>query len=164
LNISDTIEVTAIVTQIDAAKRTLTLKTDAGDEYAVDVDESVRNLPQVKVGDRVVAHYHAAIGATMRKAGDPAAAAMDLEARQAAPGQRPGVTARRTTTVLVTINSVDTKSNVVKFHGEDKLVRELAVHRPEARAFIKQLKPGDQVVVTYAESVAISVEPAKPAK
>jgi ribosomal protein S1 len=100
----------------------------------------------------------------LRKAGDPAAAAMELEATPAAKGERPGVAARRNTTVTVTINSVDTKSNVVKFHGDDKLVRELAVHRPEAQAFIKQLKPGDQVVVTYAESLAVSVEPVKPAK
>jgi len=35
------------------------------------------------------------------------------------------------------------------------------VQTPQAKEFIKQLKPGDTVVVTFTEALALSVEPAK---
>lgn len=61
----------------------------------------------------------------------------------------------------VRIISVDTTKNVVTFYDSDQLVRTLAVVRPEAQAWIRQLKPGDEVVVTCTESVALAVEPAR---
>ena len=65
------------------------------------------------------------------------------------------------TTVPVTIVGVDTQSNVVRFYGADQRVREIEIKKPAAQAFIKKLKAGDQVVVTFTEALAISVEPAK---
>jgi hypothetical protein len=40
-------------------------------------------------------------------------------------------------------------------------VRALKVREPQAQEFIKQLKPGDTVVVSFTDAIAISVEPAK---
>ena len=56
---------------------------------------------------------------------------------------------------------MDTRTNTVTFHGNDGLVRSLTVQTPQAQEFIKQLKAGDSVVVTFTEAVALSVEPAK---
>jgi hypothetical protein len=60
----------------------------------------------------------------------------------------------------VRIIAVDPATNVVTFYDSDKLVRKLQVRRPEAQAWIRQLKPGDEVIITYSESVAVAVEPA----
>jgi hypothetical protein len=76
-------------------------------------------------------------------------------------GERPGASAQSTTNVPVTIDSVDTQKSVVKFRGNDELVRSTDVVSPEGKAFIKNLKAGDQVLLTYTESVAISVDPTK---
>ena len=48
----------------------------------------------------------------------------------------------------------------MSFFGDDGLVRALTVEKPESQAFIARLKPGDRVLVTYTEALAISVEPA----
>jgi hypothetical protein len=71
------------------------------------------------------------------------------------------VTASSTTNVPVTVTAVDTKHNIVSFYREDGLVRALKVKEPQAQEFIKQLKPGDTVVISFTEAIAISVEPAK---
>ena len=67
------------MTKIDAAARTFTLKTDTGEEIPLQASTAVRNLPQVKVGDRVTVSYYEAIGADMRKPGDSTEATVDLE-------------------------------------------------------------------------------------
>jgi hypothetical protein len=161
MNISETVELSAVVSKIDVPKRKLTLRGEAGDEVTIDVDPAVRNLPQVKVGDKVVARYYEGLVADLRKPTDPASAAVEVADAVAQPGQRPGASVGTRLTIPVTITAVDTTTNVVSFYGESREVRSLAVVRPEAKAFIKQLKPGDQVVVTYTEALAVSVEPVR---
>ena len=55
--------------------------------------------------------------------------------------------------------SVDTSLNTVSFRRPDGLTRVLAIEDPKAQAFIRQLKRGDRVKVTYMEAVAVSVRP-----
>lgn len=161
LSMEDTVEVSAAVTRLDVAKRHMTIRSDAGDEFTLDVHPEVRNLPQVQVGDRVVVRYREAVGAAIRKEGDPTAPTIDLTADRAQAGARPAGELSATTTVPVRIIAVDTTRNVVTFYDSDQLVRTLAVVRPAAQAWIRQLKSGDEVVVTYTESVALAVEPAR---
>ena len=157
--IEDTVEVSATVEKLDLERRLLSLKGQSGELLTVQVDPAVQNLPQVKVGDRVVARYREAIGASIVKtpAGSPT---VELEAKKAEPGQKPSTEASTTTNIPVTITAVDTKNHIVTFYGEDGLVRAIALQTPQAQEFIKQVKPGDTVVVSYTEALAVSVEPA----
>jgi hypothetical protein len=159
--IEQTTKASATVTKLDVANRHLTIRNDAGDEYTIDVDPAVRNLAQVKVGDKIVVTYYQSVAASIVKPGAAAGAASTVEADRAKEGERPGGTARSTTRIPVTIVSVDTQKNVVKFRGDDNLVRSTNVVSPEGKTFIKTLKAGDQVMLTYAESVAVSVDPAR---
>jgi hypothetical protein len=158
--IEDTIEVSATVQKVDILNRLLSLKTQSGETVTVEVGPEVENLVQVREGDRLVVRYRHAIGATIAtSAGQPVT--VDVEADKAKLGERPRASASTTTNVPVTIASVDTKTNLVSFYGEDGLVRAITVQTPQAKEFIKQLKPGDNVIVSYTEAAAISVEPAK---
>ena len=159
--IEDTVEVSATVEKVDVLNRLLSLRADSGEMVTVEVDPAVKNLVQVRPGDRVVARYREAIGATIAKdaAGEPVT--IDVDAEQAKLGQKPAAKVATTTNIPVTITSVDTKTNLVSFSGSDGLVRAITVETPQAKEFIKQLKPGDTVVVTYTEAIAVSVEPAK---
>ncbi len=161
LSITDKIEASAVVTHLDIATRTMSLKTDAGEEHTVVVSTDVRNLPQVKVGDRVTVGYYEAIGAEMRKPGDSTTETVELAADRAQAGQRPGGVIAAVQTIPVTIVAVDSKTSTVRFYGSDKQVRSITVERPEAKAYIKKLKAGDEVVVTYSEAVAVEVTPAQ---
>ena len=53
--------------------------------------------------------------------------------------------------------SVDSKTNEVRFYGPDKRVRTVEL----AQAFAKKLKAGDEVIVTFTEALAVSVEPVR---
>ena len=159
--IERTTKASVVVTKVDVANRHLTVKNDAGEEYTVDVDPAVKNLAQVKAGDKIGLTYYQSVAASMSKPGDATEASGHIKTETAKEGARPGATAQTTTHIPVTIVSVDTEKNVVKFRGQDDLVRTTNVMSPEGKAFIKNLKAGDQVMLTYTESLAIAVEPTK---
>jgi hypothetical protein len=159
--IEDTVEASATVQSVDVLNRLMTVKTEAGDLVTLEVGPEVQNLVQVRQGDRVVVRYREAIGARISNdaAGQPVS--IDVDTDRARLGQRPSARASATTNVPVTIISVDTRSNLVTFSGPDGLVRSIAVATPQGREFIKQLKKGDTVVLSFTEALAVSVEPAK---
>ena len=161
--IENIVEVSATVEKIDLQRRLLSLKSQqTGEQLTVQVDPAVQNLPQVKVGDRVLVRYKEAIGASINATAAGQPVTVDLAINHAKPGEVPHAQASSTTNIPVTITAVDTKSNHVSFsRAEDGLVRSITVESPQAKEFIKQLKPGDTVVITYTEALAISVEPAK---
>jgi len=161
LTMSETREISAVVTQIDLATRQLTIKGDAGNEFTVQVDPAVRNLPQVKVGDRVVARYYESIAADLRRPGDATTPTVELSDSVAEAGKRPAGMVGQRTTLPVTIVSIDQATHVVTFFGPDKLVRKFEVRTPQGREYIKRLKGGEQIILTFTEALAISVEPAK---
>ncbi|MCZ8115482.1 hypothetical protein [Silanimonas sp.] len=101
---------------------------------AVVVDQTVRNLPQVQLGEKVVARYYESIGADLRKANDPSEPTIELADAVAEQGKRPAGLIGTSTTLPVTIVAVDTKANVVRFYGADKRVREIEITRPAAQA------------------------------
>jgi hypothetical protein len=159
--LTETLEARATVTEIDLASRVMTLRGPAGNEFTFEVDPAVRNLPQVKVGDDVVVRYFETIGAALRKPGDSTEASVALADGVADPGDRPAAAIGTRTTLPVTIVSIDSKTNEVRFYGPDKRVRTVELETPEAQAFAKKLKAGDEVIVTFTEALAVSVEPVR---
>jgi hypothetical protein len=159
--VQDTLEVKATVTQIDLATRLMTLRGPAGNEFTFEVDQAVRNLPQVSAGDEVVVRYYETVGAALREPGDPTEASIAIADGVAGPGDRPAAAMGTRTTLPVTLVDFDGKTNQVRFYGPDKRVRTVRLETPEAQAFAKRLKAGDEVVVTFTEALAVSVEPAR---
>ena len=160
VEVESLVEVSATVDAIDMANRLVTLRGDDGEISTVQVSDEVQNLPQVKVGDRVTARYYRAIGAQIATATTPDATTVDLAGGRAAPGERPAAAVGRTATVPVTITAVRSEGKSVSFYGEDGLVRVIEVQDPKAQEFVRGLKEGDKVELTFTEAVAISVEPA----
>lgn len=163
VRVEETVEVSAIVEAINLENRLVTLRTDDGEITTVQVSEQVRNLPQVKPGDRVTARYYQAIGVQLTNPDSPESATMDLAVDRAAPGERPAGEVGRSLTVPVTIAAVKSEGKVVVIYGEDGLLRVLDVKRPEGQAFARGLKEGDKVQITYTEALAIDVAPASSA-
>ena len=56
---------------------------------------------------------------------------------------------------------VDPYANTIEVTGPRGYNRRLKVKDPQAIAFIRGLKKGDEVEVTFSEALAISVEPAR---
>jgi hypothetical protein len=165
VSIEGTEEVSATVEAIDVNTRMVVLRESDGTEFALLVPEEVRNLAQVKVGDRVVTRYRESLGAQLRKrgdgSGDTQAPAVSTTAARAADGAKPSLTSSTETSQTVRITNVDKKNHIVSFYGSDGLARVLPVRTPQGQEFIAGLEAGDEVELTYTEAVAMSVEPAQ---
>jgi hypothetical protein len=155
------VERTATVMAIDQASRLVTLQGEDGGAVTIQVSDEVRNLPQIKEGDKVTVSYYEAIAAEVKKPGEGVAGVQaDVSTVRAPAGSMPAAGAGMLLRTTVTIESVDTSFNTVTFKRSDGMTRTVAVESPEGQQFIKGLKKGDQVEVAYTEAVAIEVKPA----
>jgi len=153
-------QVTAKVTEIQAAKRLVSLQRADGEVVTVELGPEVRNFDQIKVGDTVVASYFEALGFSLVDPNTPRTPDQaGVIAGRAAPGQRPEGALGGFIDSTVTIQSVDNDAHTVTFKGEDGLVRTVKVEREDGRAFASRLRPGDRVQISYTEAIAISVVP-----
>lgn len=149
----------ATVTAIDPATREVSLDGPQG-PFSVEVSPQLKNLDKVHVGDKVVVSYYEGIAARMAKKGANAAEpASSAFAYRNDGGRRPGGGAGASTTGTVTIQAIDPSTNTVAFMGADGLVHIIAVRSPNMQHFIRTLKPGDNVEVTYTQSIAVDVVP-----
>jgi hypothetical protein len=153
--------ITATVEAIDLPSRVVGLVGPEGNALVVQVGDEVRNLDQVKVGDRVRVEYFEGLLAELLPPGsDPRAVALTDAVARAAPGERPAGGMGEAVSARVVIEFVDTLRNVVHFTGPKGKKRVIRVEKPEFRAMLRTLKPGDVVELTYFEAVAVKVEPA----
>lgn len=159
--VSNLTEVTATVETIDQTTRTVLLSGPRGGLLTVKVGPEVKNLAQVKPGDRVLIRYREALAAKIVPASGTAPP-VEAGAGQmtAPPGHKPAGVAANMIRARVTIISVDPKRNEVSFVGPSRIERTAYVRAPEMQRLLRSLKPGDQVEVTYTEAVAVSVQPA----
>jgi Cu/Ag efflux protein CusF len=152
-------KMTATVEKIDYEKRMVTLKGPEGNMVTFKAGDEVKNLAQVKAGDKVTAEYYEAVAVQVLKPGEaaPGAQAGSAVAR-AKPGEKPAGMAVNTVTVTATIDKIDKKANRVTLKGPEGNKETVKVKDPNN---LKKVKVGDQVVITYTEALAIAVEKAK---
>ena len=155
------IQRTATVESIDQASRLVTLRGEDGSGFTVLVSDEVRNLPQVKEGDKVIVSFFEALAAEVKKPGEGVQGVeADVSTVRAEPGERPAAGAGVLLRTTVEIEHVDTTFNTVSFRRSDGQSRTVAVESPEGRKFIRGLRKGDQVEIAYTEAFAIEVKPA----
>ncbi|HEX9179796.1 MAG TPA: hypothetical protein VF859_05325 [Burkholderiales bacterium] len=155
--IAETVKVTAKVTAIDKATRTVELKGPKGKTVSVVAGEEVRNFDQIKVGDMVVLQYIEALTMELRKSGPSKATTEDTAAVRAKPGEKPAGAAGRQVSLTADVVKVDQKNSMISLKGPEGRVVDLKVRNQD---HFKVVKVGDKVDVTYTKAVAIAVEPA----
>lgn len=156
------VSVVGEITAVDAANRIVSIKGPKGNVSDMLVDERVRNLEQVKVGDRVRLTYRVGVALALLKGGDGIREKIETEgASRSAPGAKPGGTLVKTTTVVANVEAVNLKRKIVTLKGPEGKVVDVQVKDPQV---LKDVKVGDQVGARITESVAVRVTPAKAAK
>jgi hypothetical protein len=149
----------ATVLTIDPATRAVSLRGPKG-PFSVVVDPEVKSFDKLHVGDKVVVSYYQGIAAQMvkgaTKAADPAVSTFQTPSQS---GARMGGGEGASATTRVIIEDVDIGTNTVAFKRSDGTVHIIAVKSPNMQQFIRTLKRGDAVDVTYTESVAVNVMP-----
>ena len=152
--VAQTRKVTATVEAIDVAQRQVTLKGPGGHVLPLTVGPEVRNLEQVKVGDKVVVAYVEALSLTLKKDGKELRSATAASDSARAPvGDKPGGAVGEQVKVVADVTAVNRKTGMVSLHGPKQTV-DLHVEDPEV---LKQIKVGDQVEAVYTQALALSV-------
>jgi hypothetical protein len=152
-------KITATVEKIDYEKRLVTLKGPEGNIRTIKVGEEARNFSQVKVGDKVAIEFYESLLVEVLKAGEakPGAQAGSVVGR-AKPGEKPAGVAINTITVTATIDKIDKKAQTVTLKGPEGNKETIKAKDPNN---LKKVKVGDNVVISYTEALAISVEKAQ---
>ena len=150
----DVIKLTGTVKAVDLDKKTVTVEGSSGRVETIDAKEA-RNLDQVKVGDKVTVTYTQALAVFVRKSDEPPSISEKETVQLAPKGQKPGGVVARTVELTGTIQSVDAQKRMVDVRVPAGDVRTFKVD-PSVKN-LSQVQKGDQVVLRYTESVALSV-------
>jgi len=154
----EVVTATATVEAIDLEKRIVTLKRADGSVFDLIVGKEARNLPQVKVGDQVVTKYYQSILVQVTKPGAAEGTQVQETVARAKPGEKPGGVVAKQVTVNATVEKIDKKKMIATLKGPEGKVVDVKVRNPKN---LENVNVGDQVVITYTEAVAISVEKPK---
>jgi hypothetical protein len=155
------VTITASVEAIEPVSREVTLKGPLGNTVTFTVDKRVKRLDEVKVGDLVRADYYVSFAAEVRKptAEEEKHPLEVLGATAKAPeGTEPAAGGLRRFKVVTTIEGLDRPTRTVTVRGPMGRYLTARVADP---ARLTQVRIGDNVVVTYTEALAISVEKAE---
>jgi len=159
--VTQTIKATATIQAVYPSKRSITLVGADGQPTTIFVSQDV-DLSKLKAGDKVNVTYSQAIAAQIAKGAtkvsDPAASSF---AYQNPSGQNRGGGVGDSVTLTVKILGVDPGTNTVAFQTDDGARHVVTAKSPNMIKFVNTLKPGEIVDVTYTESVAVNIVPAK---
>lgn len=147
--------ITATVEAINTAARELTLKGPRGNVVVVQVPESVKRFPEIKVGDRISVRYTEALVLELHEADATARLGVSAETGvERATGVKPAGVVSRRITATVAVEAVDAAAPSITVRtAEGNTVS----FRVQDRKNLENVRPGDKLVITYAEAVAIQV-------
>ncbi len=153
-------QVTATVTAIDAANRTVTLKGKKETD-TIKVGPEVKNFDQIKVGDQVVVTVSQELTLVWKgAAAKTEQPSVTVTGDAAAKGEKPAGDVKATIKGTVTVEKIDMKTRTTTVVGP-KGRKFQVVAGPEVQ--LDKLKVGDKIDAEYTEAVAVDVKPA-PAK
>jgi hypothetical protein len=147
---------TAKVEAVNPATRMVTLRGEDGGAVTFKASDDVRNLDQLKVGDRVTAEYYESVSI---KALPPGEAVNDVRTagERAELGEKPGGMVAQHTTMTAIVEHLDKKNSMATVRGPKGNLHTITVRDPKNLA---NVNVGDRVVITYTEMLAVDVREA----
>jgi len=158
------VTVTAKVEAIDQATREVTLKGSLGNVVTFVVDERVKRLNEINVGDEVTADYYVSLAGELRapteeEKKNPLVVIED--GARAPKGTAPAGGVLRAFKVVATVIGLDLPTQSVTLQGPRGNSGTIRAEKVEN---LKKLRLGDTIIVTYIEALAVSLKKAPPAK
>jgi hypothetical protein len=159
---SRTVKVTATVTAVDKAARTVTLKGKDGKTETIKVREQVKRFDEVAVGDTLSVEYEQGLALEFQMPGEksqPVETA--VVGGKAGPDQAPGGAVAAAVTATVTVTAIDPANRMVVIQGPEGQYHQVKAGK---NVQLDRLKVGDRLFATYTEALAINLEKAKKAE
>ncbi len=148
--------VTATVLAIDHKTRLVTFKDAEGKPVTFTAAKEVRNLEQVNTGDTITAEYVQNFSIEVLATANPEAASVEIAAlSRAEKGEKPGMAIAGSKIEVLAVEEINLEASTFKLKDAGGTVREFTAHNPEN---MKKFAVGDAVVITYSETLAISVK------
>jgi hypothetical protein len=159
---TESVSARAVVKTIDLQTRTVTLQALGGNTIVLKVGDEVRNLPQVRPGDTVVAHYYTSSAYVLAPPGTNLPDdSLSIAGARAAPGEKPGAGVGGKMVVSGLVVGVDPNLHTVSLvDPSGGAIRSVNVVTPEGQQSMKLIKIGDTITAIITEAVLIGVEPA----
>jgi hypothetical protein len=155
---SGLVSVSGKVEAIDLASREITLKDALDNTVTFVVDKSVKRLDEVKVGDLVTADYYISLAGEVRPPTEEEKKNPLVigEAGGRTPaGSAPAASVARTIRVVAKVVAVDQPTQTITLQGPRGNTGAIRVKDAEK---LEKIHLGDNVIVTYTEALAVSVE------
>jgi hypothetical protein len=159
---ADSVSARVIVKAVDLQARTVTFETPGGNVMTLKVGEQVQNLPQVKPGDAIIAHYYTSTAYVLAPSGTKLPDdSLTVAGARAAPGEKPAGVLGSKVVVSGLVVGVDPTSHTISLvDPSGGQIRSVNVVTPEGQQNMKRIKIGDTITAIITEAVLVSVEPA----
>ena len=156
---SDTISVRATVKAVNQKTRMVTLVGPQGDTLTLKVSDEVRNLAQVKPGNKVIVKYHASIAFVLAPAGTKLPDdSMTVAGTRAAPGETPGAALGSRIVVTARVVGVDPVAHTLQIiNPSGGLIRTVNVVTPEGQQSMRMINVGDTITAVMHRQALFAV-------
>lgn len=153
-----TVKATAVVTAIDVASRSVTLKTPSGQTQTFTAGPEVKRLDEVAIGDTILVEYEEGLVLEFQSAGDKTVAPEAVVVGdRAAKDQPAGGAVAAGVRATVTVTAIDAANRMVVFQGPGGQFHQV---KAGPKVKLERLKIGDRLLATYIQAVAITLEKA----
>ena len=150
---AETTHLIATVEAVDQKARIVKLKGPEGNVVDVQISDKVKNLSEVKVGDKVDIEYRESIAVSLKPGKGPRKRLESTVVSSPEGQDKPAVEAIHKVTVVASVLEVNQPKQIIRLRGPKRIV-ELKVKDPK---MLEKVKEGDMVEATYAEGAAITV-------
>lgn len=148
-------KLSAVVTGVDAATRTVSLQGPKGRTQDVVAGPEVKNFEQIKVGDTLLVDFVEALAIEVKKKSDGIREREETEViAPRTPAQHNTVLSQETM-IVANVVAVNKKARTITLQGPTK-TRTLKVKDPAA---LRHVRVGDQVEAKFTEAVALEMLP-----
>ncbi len=150
----ETSTASGVVTAVDMMERIVTIEGAGGSILELDAKD-MRNLDQVKVGDKVEVKFIQSVVLAAIQSDSPASATSEELVRLAPEGEKPGSVIADVLEITATVEQIDWKKRTVSLKGPLGKVRTFDVD--DSVQNLDKVKMGDTILFRYTEAIAISV-------
>ena len=143
------------IVDVNAAKKLVTLEGPAGRKVTLYV-RNPDNLKAAKVGEPFAARFYEVTSIRKKKPGENVqSASVSAGIWTANPGGVPGGSRAVQITLLVTVDAIDEAKGTVTVKAADGTTETVKARNPQN---LKQLKVGDELVISLYRGIAISLQ------
>lgn len=143
------------IAEVDKAKKQVVLEGPEGRKVTLAVNNPY-NLNAAKVGAPVVTRFYEVVTIRKKKPGEVVPSVSLKEGvATAKPGGLPGAVGEQQASVLVSVAAIDEANGTVTIKAPDGTVEKVKARDPKN---LRQLKVGDDLVVTLDRAIAISLD------